>query len=203
MTKSSRILLFCAIALFVIAVASALIVFFTMGKKLSRLSSQPSTNATNSVSSGTSVSTNSATNTAETDANTPAQISQKDLETMAVSFSERFGSYSNHSDAVYQNIEELYIYMTPDMKKWAEGFVAAERAKAQDPNASYYGITTKALAPRLVSFDDAAGKAEFIVSTQRRENTGESSEAKVYYQDIVIRFLKIDSVWKVNEARWQ
>ena len=203
MHKSLRLIVALAGVLLVVAVIAALAVFL-----FSRQGGTPA--GTNSIGSaaGTEQPVPIETNSSEVPSNNvvseAAGINAEDLETTAVYFVERFGSYSNHTDTVYQNIEELYIYMTDAMRTWAEDFVATERAKSSSAgDVSYYGITTRALAPQLVSFDDGAGTAEFIISTERRENKDDSSEPRIFYQDITVRFLKIDTLWRVDEARWK
>jgi len=201
MNKSLRLILILAGILIVLATIGAIVVFFFFGK-----GGGPS-NA--NVSGGQNANQVTTINVEPGNGNTdqtvePVGVGPEDLEITALYFVERFGSYSNHTETAYQNIEELYIYMSDAMLTWAEKFVADERAKltGQTGNPPYYGITTKALAPQLVSFDDAKGSAEFVISTQRRENTAESSEPRIFYQDIRVRFLKVDDLWKVDEARW-
>jgi hypothetical protein len=39
--------------------------------------------------------------------------------------------------------------------------------------------------------------------TQRKESSGSYSNAKTYYQNILINFIKEDGVWRVDSAVWQ
>ena len=123
----------------------------------------------------------------------------EDLRKMALSFAERFGSYSNQAD--YGNIEDLKIFMTPKMQNWADDYVANLRQQDKD-NAVYYGITSVAISGEVKQFDDPAGTAEVLVTVQRREVIG-SSEAKVFSQNILIVFEKIKDEWKAGSATWQ
>jgi len=128
------------------------------------------------------------------------EIGPDDLKRMAISFAERFGSYSNQSD--YENIKDLRIFMTAAMAAWSDGYiekVAAGRAAT----AIYAGVTTTAVANEMKKFDADAGQAEILVRTQRREATVTTGNAANRYEDILISFIKENNVWKVDAARWQ
>jgi len=126
-------------------------------------------------------------------------LNAEDLRKVAMSFAERFGSYSNQAN--YGNIEDLKIFMTPKMQDWADDYVANLRQQGKD-NAAYYGITSVAISGEVNQFDDKAGAVEILVTTQRREMAG-TSEAKVFSQNILIVFEKIKGEWKASSATWQ
>lgn len=121
-----------------------------------------------------------------------------ELSRIANSFVERFGSYSNQSN--FENVDSLRVYMTDAMTKWSDDFVKAYRKNNPDTSI-YFGITTKAISTKLTNFSDK--EADFTITTQRKESTGTTDNAKVYYQDISVKFAKEQGVWKVNEAQWQ
>ncbi|MFH1173242.1 MAG: hypothetical protein V1692_01800 [bacterium] len=123
------------------------------------------------------------------------------LARLASSFTERFGSYSNQSN--YTNFEDLYDFMTSPMKSWAQTMVAELRDKNSTGNNLYFGLTTKSLSAKVTAFDETAGQAEILVKTQRREATGTTSNARIYYQDMVIKMVNENGVWKVDGAFWQ
>ena len=131
---------------------------------------------------------------------TSQSVTINDLERIASSFSERFGSYSNHSD--YQNIKDLRIFMTDSMKNWADSYVA-DQIRNQTDSTIYYGITTKAVSVEMTSYDEDEGTAQARVETQRRESTGVMANSSVSYQAISINFKKVDGMWKVDGAYWQ
>ncbi len=126
------------------------------------------------------------------------ELNQEDLVKMAGAFAERFGSYSNHSN--YGNITDLKIFMSESMQDWADSFIAENRGEY---SGIYYGITTKAITKEVKSYNSALGKASILVQTQRKESTGNMGNEKVFYQDIVIDFIKEDGAWKVDSAVWQ
>jgi len=126
------------------------------------------------------------------------EINAGDVAKIAEAFAERLGSYSNQSN--YANFEDLNIFMTASMREWAVSYV--DKMKADNPyNGGYYGITTKAISTKTVSFDDDKGEAEIIVSTQRREVSLENSE-NTFNQDLRLVFLKDKNQWLVDGAYW-
>lgn len=129
-----------------------------------------------------------------------SRVSQADLERMASSFAERFGSYSNQSN--YSNINDLKIFMSTKMQNWADNYVGQIREQG-GISAIYYGITTKALFQEVEEFDDDAGRAKIVVQTQRREATGTMANTTSFYQNIIISFVRTGKAWKVDSANWQ
>ena len=127
-------------------------------------------------------------------------VSSADLERIAASFSERFGSYSNQSS--YSNIDDLSIFVTENMVTWSKNYIS-QLKKQNTNNSIYFGISTKSIVTELKSFDEDAGTAEILVKTQRVESTGTINNSKNFYQDILIDFVKQSGSWKVDKAYWQ
>lgn len=128
------------------------------------------------------------------------EIEADDLARMASAFAERFGSFSNQSD--YGNIRDLEIFMTANLKNWADNYINDARAK-KTQTAIYYGIITKAIANEVKKFDADVGQAEILVKTQRRETAGISGNSSTFYQDIVIKYAREQGVWRVDGIYWQ
>ncbi|PIT94285.1 hypothetical protein COT98_04465 [Candidatus Falkowbacteria bacterium CG10_big_fil_rev_8_21_14_0_10_39_9] len=126
-------------------------------------------------------------------------LNAEDLRKVAMSFAERFGSYSNQAN--YGNIEDLKIFMSPKMQDWADDYVVSLRNQNKD-NSVYYGITSVAISGEVKQFNDKTGAGEVLVSTQRREVIG-NSEPKVFTQNVLIIFEKIKGDWKAASATWQ
>lgn len=137
----------------------------------------------------------------ETDAEQePVQADeQSSLRRLASAFAERFGSFSNTSDFV--NLSDLKAFMSPDMSAWADTYIADARARGGDSTV-HFGVTTRALSSTVESFDSDAGIAAIRVAAQRREDSGVSLESEVYYQDLMIDFVKINGIWKADSAEW-
>ncbi len=143
------------------------------------------------------VNTNANTNAVPVD---PDAKLKTELRNLAINFTEVFGSYSNQSD--FGNIASLKIFMTDDMKEWADDYLISARAN-QPPAEVYYGISTKAISATLQELDEKAGQAEFVVTCQRKESTGSVANSRIFYQDNLIKFAKIKEVWKIDGSFWQ
>jgi len=122
-----------------------------------------------------------------------------DLEQRSAAYAERLGSYSTQSD--YGNFTDLQIYMTDNFRAWADNYVAEQKAAAK--SGSYYGITAKALTTEVKSFNDSAGTAEIIVTTERRASTAEIGGGEPYLQKLNISFLKVNGEWLMDAAYWE
>lgn len=122
-----------------------------------------------------------------------------DLISFALPFAERFGSYSNQAN--YENLSDLLGFMTESMQSWAREKIAS--AKEEPLPTIYKGVTTKALSNTVISLDEKKGRAEIRITAQRKELIGSSTNFKVYNQDIVLSFIKEDSVWLVDSAVWK
>ena len=132
--------------------------------------------------------------TRETDA-------QTSLKRTAAAFAERFGSFSNQSN--FKNIDNISMFMTEDMRVWADKYVDEMRSKSGKIN-EYYGITTKAIFTEITEIDDDAGQATILVNTKRREAYIKMDNiTNSFDQDIEIKFIKVENIWKVDSAIWQ
>ena len=160
------------------------------------------TNTNAIISNANNANTNSTnTNTVITNTTpTTTEFSEASLKSIARSFAERFGTYSNQNN--FENIEHLIPYMTERMKQWATNYLEEKRANPVYAGI-YHGITTKSLSIDTVSYDTNAGTAEFMIKTQRRESTGSTSNSQLTYQDIQIKFRRDQGIWKVDEAWWK
>jgi hypothetical protein len=125
-------------------------------------------------------------------------ITQTNLEKTASSFAERLGSYSNQSNFV--NISDLKALMTPSMQAWANKTIANNQKAAY--SGIYQGMLTKAVSVDTKNFDNAGGRADMLVHTQRISTIGTSSPVTTY-QDIAITFVKQDGNWLVDNAVWK
>ncbi len=127
-------------------------------------------------------------------------IISANLQKIASSFAERFGSYSNHSD--YENITDLKVFMSVKMAVWADRFIKESREKS-DYAAIYEGVVTKAVSSEIKNINLGEGEAEISVKTQKIKLSGAISNFSTEYEDISISFVKEGGVWKVDSAYWQ
>jgi len=128
----------------------------------------------------------------------PHKIIADDLGKQAMSFAERFGSFSNQSN--YGNFTDLKIFMTDNMSTWADEYVA--ELKNQKSASSYYGIETTALTYEIKKFDDSAGQAEITISTQRQESTEKINGGQSYVQNLDLNLVKVNGDWLFDKAYW-
>lgn len=120
---------------------------------------------------------------------------------IAESFAERFGSYSNQSD--YSNLDDLTVFMTNSMTSWVNN-TYKENLRLQNPDFNtYYAIETKAISKQVENLDEEKGSAEVLVKTQRQEFKNNTNNPTVFYQDILLKFVKSNDQWEVDGAYWQ
>ena len=136
--------------------------------------------------------------TAEQPKAKPADLARQTIEALARVFAERFVSYSNQSG--YLNVTDLYPLMTPSTQRWTSGTYIS-KLKAENPtDGQFYGISTRTINIKSVKITDGEN-AEAVVSTQREETKG-AGVPRIFYQDIELKFLRINQSWLVDWVRW-
>jgi len=125
---------------------------------------------------------------------------EANLKAIALTFAERFGSYSNQGN--FSNLDDLRDIMTVRMKAWSDNYIATNKFLSEDGQ-DYYGVTTKALSVQVVNFDDSLGRAEVMATTQRQEAKGSTINPQVFYQDLKLNLVDSGDGWKVDRAEWQ
>jgi len=128
------------------------------------------------------------------------EITRSNLQKIAFSFAERFGSYSNHSD--FENMTDLKVFMSEKMAVWADGFIEEAR-ESGDYTDVYEGVVTKAISSEIKSINESQGQAEILVKTQKIKSGGQTSKSSISYEDVLIVFVKESGIWKVDSAYWQ
>ncbi|MFH1171380.1 MAG: hypothetical protein V1778_02480 [bacterium] len=131
---------------------------------------------------------------------TKLSATEQELTRLASAFAERYGSYSNQTD--YDNLESLYVFMTPSLQRATEKYVAAERAKKRDTSI-YYGITARAAAIATKRFQEGGTTASFLVSTFRKETIGSSGNVATFRQDVLVDMVKTGDAWRIDQVTWQ
>lgn len=121
------------------------------------------------------------------------------VHSLARSFAERFGSFSNEAD--FGNISDLSFFMTPRMQAWATETVSKAREKQVGTSQEeYYGISTRALAVTKDTLDMKKGSGSLTVATQRRETRG--TVVRVYQEDLFMELEQVGTAWKIDGAEW-
>lgn len=205
--KILRVILFSLIVIAVLLAVAIVVVKYVRQPKVETPITNTNTNNQNATTNQNLNSNQSPVNeneSVEPIVNLPTNSSPSTVEaslgSIARSFAERFGTYSNHSN--YENVSHLMPYMSQKMKNWATDFLEDKTANP-DYSGIYHGLTTKALSAQTASFDASAGQAEIIVKTQRKESTGTTANSTITYQDIAVSFVKEQGVWKVDDAVWR
>lgn len=141
------------------------------------------------------------TNVAPANTNVKLPVAASDaVGRLAMSFVERYGSYSNQSD--YGNLENLYPFMTDAFADTTRAFVIAERRKGADTSI-YFGVSTRAASFTVGGFDEQDGIASFTVITARQESVGVSSNVRRYTQNALVTMANVGGAWKISGLTWQ
>jgi|GEM_PF-594942 hypothetical protein len=130
----------------------------------------------------------------------PAVSPAAALPRLASTFTERYGSYSSAGD--FQNLLDLAPMMTDRLKGETETYIEAERQKTPSGE-DFFGVTTRALSPVLITFDDGGGTALVAVDTVRSERLSGGRDATPYYQKLAVFLLKVNGQWQVDKAIWE
>jgi len=199
------------IGIFIIVIALIIIIlilYFVFSKKNSNLGVEtPVTPGTSgqlseTMTAGTTTPSDAPRNYQQYDiTNEPThKVNANDLGKISMSFAERFGSFSNQSN--YGNFVDLKILMTDSMKTWADKYVDNLKAQVVN-NTAYYGVTTKALTYEVKKFDDSAGQAEILITTQRRESDKTINGGDPYIQKLSLSLVKVSGEWLFDKAYWE
>lgn len=117
------------------------------------------------------------------------------LKQLAISYSERFASYS--SDANFKNLTDLEIFSTARMKLFMADF---KRNNISGSN-GYEAVEAKALNSQISSADNS--KATVVVALQLTKFSGDKSNPATSYGYLQLKFVKAGEQWLVDEANWQ
>jgi len=118
------------------------------------------------------------------------------VQTLAKTFTERYGSYSNESE--FENLRDLFPLMTQEFA----GKTALFIQNTTIPE-TFYGVTTRVISIDVVEYDEVAGSAQLTVKTQREEAIDSSQNISVRYQDLEIDFVFQGGQWFISDAVWQ
>lgn len=122
------------------------------------------------------------------------------LKQLALSFAERFGSYSD--DEPYKNLLDLKTLMTSKMRQEIDQTISDLEANSSD-DGLYEGYETQALNSQLLSYDSIS--AEILIQTRRihyRERDATVSN-DTFSQDLWLKAVKVNNEWKIDDANWQ
>jgi len=118
------------------------------------------------------------------------------VETLTMTFTERYGSYSN--EAEFQNLLDLEPLVTSRFMAEINTLIATTTVEDY-----YRAVTTRVISMNIIELDDAGGTATVNVTTQREEAIGSPLNSEVRYQTLVLDLVKQGGVWLVDDATWQ
>lgn len=123
------------------------------------------------------------------------------LKSLASTFSERYGSFSNQSD--FKNLRDLTPLMTDKFSSQNNEYIKRQKEKGVDTSV-YYGVASKTVKNKLISLNKQETKAVVKLTLQRREaKESINKNVRIFYQDIVIGLQKEREEWKVSSAEWK
>ncbi|MFA5162979.1 MAG: hypothetical protein WC441_00445 [Patescibacteria group bacterium] len=128
----------------------------------------------------------------------PHEINANDLGKLGMTFAERFGSFSKQSN--YGNIEDAKLFMTSDLRDWADTYL--DKLKEENKDKDYYDIVTKATSFEVSSFDAKSGQGSIVIKTLRKESTEAVNNGKEYPQSLTLDFKKVGDSWLIDAAYW-
>ena len=121
---------------------------------------------------------------------------QSVLTALAQVFAEKYGSFS--SEGNFENLKDLKFIATARLAASFDSYMPSNPLPQND----FYGVTTKAINTEIITMNSEETEAQVMVGTQRSETKG-AGNPRVYYQNIILKVLKIDNYWKVDQADWQ
>lgn len=116
------------------------------------------------------------------------------LQQLAVTFAERYGSYSNQSN--FQNLRDVLPLVTDSFRRTLETQIAA----GSSPGGEYNGVTTRALRSSVAARGSSV--ADVTIKTQRETTMG-TSEPTTSYETLTLTFRLVGQTWKVDAAVWE
>lgn len=145
----------------------------------------------------TNANINTNTNTTEV-VNAPLSEPAPDeirVRSLAQSFTERYGSYSNQNQ--YENLIRLYTYMSVKLQKETQAYITQQGVQN---TSTYAGVTTTVISVAVEKLE--ADKAVVTVTTRRRESK-EGQSASTSSQQARLVMVKVDGKWLVDKFDWQ
>lgn len=115
----------------------------------------------------------------------------------AEKLAEIFGTFTNKDKESYKNLSDLKQYSTDNLQKW----FSEKMETPIDPNAPFYGITTKSISSAIV--ESTAESREILVTVRREEITSETVTPEVSYHVLLMTFEQVAGEWKLSGIYWQ
>ena len=197
MDRRKRIILIAAVALVVIGILALLL----RPKRASEPSASSPAGALTPSSSGALTRAGGLTNTPVVNAPElppPPPPAETAVRQVAMTFAERYGSYSSEGDFV--NLSDLFPFMTERYQRATERELVRLR---QQPRAAEFSSTTTVVMKVDVDLPggESSRQATARVLTQRTDVRG-GATPRTYGQTLTVQLLKISEGWRVDSANW-
>lgn len=115
------------------------------------------------------------------------------LKQLAMSFSERFASYS--TDANFKNLNDLRTLSTSKMEQFINDYIAT--AGVSD---GFEAVEAKAINSQLIDFTE--GSATLVMSLQLNKFEGDKADFETTYEKIELKCVREGDEWRVDEIKW-
>lgn len=123
------------------------------------------------------------------------RIESASLNSLAKTFAERYGSYSN--EAKFQNLRDLLPFMSGSFVEKTQLFIDTTPIPEE-----YYGVTTRVVAVDVKVLDETAGTATIELTVQREEAKESPENRTITYALLRLEFVMEEGSWKVSSATW-
>ena len=116
--------------------------------------------------------------------------------TIAITFAERFATYTNENGLV--NLNDLEAISTPAVWSFIKGSYRTDLIKNLPDPKTYYAMTSTALNAKIAPISDTEVSA--IVPMQRVES---GTVSKTTYATLGLKLKKINDAWLVSWEEWE
>lgn len=123
-----------------------------------------------------------------------------EIERLAGVFIERYNSYS--SQANYANLYDSMMYMSEGMKVRVAREIQASEKKGGIDSSSYKGVGTKAVAKKLINYNDGDIRARVLIGIIQTEIEADGTEVR-NNRNVEVHLLRDANEWKVDNVVWQ
>jgi len=114
---------------------------------------------------------------------------------LAMSFAERYGTYSN--DANFQNLRDLVSIITDSFRAELDNIITVGTGASP----SYHGVISHAVLAEVQQMTDSSAAVK--VTTQRQESFSRLGEPQLSYETLAVELEKVGNGWLVNKAEWE
>lgn len=120
------------------------------------------------------------------------------VKNIALSFAERFGTFTNQSN--YQSFNDLKPVLTAATQVWLQNSYLPMLMKEHDPRGFFYRIVTDARTAEIL--EQTATSVKVKIAAQREETKGDAAPQS-FIQNLVIDLVLENNNWLINGVYWE